>query len=73
LNREIYSSGKLTFFAVTGDVADTASADFCVFRHLADIGGVMPATRAFLTFGFAQRDFQSFEQFALLSISRSLA
>ena len=69
LNRSIYSSGEFTLLAVTGDVAHTASADFRVFRHLADIGGVMPAARAFLTFSFTQCDFQPFEQFALLRIS----
>ena len=56
--------------AVTGDVANTASANFCVFRHLTDIMGVMPATRALLTIGFTQRYFQPFEQFALLCIRR---
>lgn len=38
-------------FAITGDVADTASADICMFRHLADISSVVPAARTLITLG----------------------
>ncbi|MDI5754588.1 hypothetical protein MJL79_32135, partial [Salmonella enterica subsp. enterica serovar Montevideo] len=37
--------------AITGDVADTASADICMFRHLADISSVVPAARTLITLG----------------------
>lgn len=42
---------QFTLFAITGDVADTASADICMFRHLADISSVVPAARTLITLG----------------------